>query len=151
MLFSFPNFRTLLLLSIFCTISSFCSLEYCLLFILHYHYSPFFFLLVILLYNKSYFSVSVSSGRGVVHTTFIKLLNKRKKRKDKYSLDVKLGIGKTFKEDRCLTGKSKRLKSRLVFAGVGKIGRGFMEELSLLAEKNFPYPSRKCFLRGRWR
>lgn len=59
---------------------------------------------------------------------------RRVEKKDKASLEVKLRIGKTFREDRCSTGKSKRLAHKFVFAYIGKFGKQFMEELSLLAE-----------------
>jgi len=43
----------------------------------HYHFTPFSFLLFILLYNKSYFSVKVSSGRGTLHTGVYKVLRRK--------------------------------------------------------------------------
>jgi len=62
--------------------------------------------------------------------TYISLQKKGKKKKEK--LEVKLGVGYTGKEARYSTGKSKRLKEKFTFVGTGK---GFMRNLSLLAEE----------------
>jgi len=68
--------------------------------------------------------------------TFIKLQHKGKK-KDKPSLEVKIGIGYTGKEDRYSTGKSQRLTHKFSLLSVGKSGKKFMEELSLISEERF--------------
>jgi len=62
--------------------------------------------------------------------TYISLQHKDKKKKEK--MEVKLGVGYTGKEARYSTGKSKRLKEKFTFIGIGK---GFMEKLSLLVEE----------------
>ena len=62
--------------------------------------------------------------------TYISLQNRGKKKKEK--MEVKLGVGYTGKEARYSTGKSKRLKEKFTFVGTGK---GFMRNLSLLAEE----------------
>jgi len=67
--------------------------------------------------------------------TYINLQKKGKERGEK--LEVKLGIGYSGKEDRYSSGKSKKLKSKFIFADIGKFGKQFMEELSLLAEEKF--------------
>jgi hypothetical protein len=64
--------------------------------------------------------------------TYISLQKKGNKKKEK--LEVKLGVGYTGKEARYSTGKSKRLKEKFIFIGIGK---DFMEKLSLLAEERF--------------
>ena len=80
-------------------------------------------------------------------TTFIKLQKKGKK-KSKGSLEVKLGIGYTGKEDRYSTDKSQRLTHKFSFVSVGKSGKKFMEELSLLAEEKFSLSKVKRLLFG---
>ena len=62
--------------------------------------------------------------------TYISLQNRGKKKKEK--MEVKLGVGYTGKEARYSTGKSKRLKEKFTFVGIGK---DFMEKLGLLAEE----------------
>ncbi|GAG73095.1 unnamed protein product, partial [marine sediment metagenome] len=62
--------------------------------------------------------------------TYISLQHRGKKKKEK--MEVKLGVGYTGKETRYSTGKSKRLKEKFTFVGTGK---GFMRNLSLLAEE----------------
>jgi len=69
--------------------------------------------------------------------TSIKLQKKGRKKEDKGSLEVKLGIGYTGKEARYSTGKSKRLKRKFVFADIGK---EFMKKLSLEAEARLYLP-----------
>jgi len=64
--------------------------------------------------------------------TYISLQHKDKKKKEK--MEVKAGVGYTGKEARYSTGKSKRLKEKFTFIGIGK---DFMEKLSLLAEEKF--------------
>jgi hypothetical protein len=49
-------------------------------------------------------------------------------------LEVKVGVGYTGKEARYSSGKSKSLKAKFTFIGTGK---GFMRNLSLLAEERF--------------
>ena len=62
--------------------------------------------------------------------TYISLQNRGKKEKEK--LEVKVGVGYSGKEARYSTGKSKRLKEKFTFVGMGK---DFMRNLSLLAEE----------------
>jgi hypothetical protein len=62
--------------------------------------------------------------------TYISLQHRGKKEKEK--LEVKLGVGYSGKEARYKRGKSKRLKEKFTFVGMGK---DFMEKLSLLAEE----------------
>ena len=62
--------------------------------------------------------------------TYISLQHRSKKEKGK--MEVKLGVGYTGKEARYSTGKSKKLKEKFTFVGTGK---GFMRNLSLLAEE----------------
>ena len=62
--------------------------------------------------------------------TYISLQHRDKKEKEK--LEVKIGVGYSGKEARCTSGKSKRLKEKFTFVGIGK---GFMRNLSLLAEE----------------
>jgi len=62
--------------------------------------------------------------------TYISLQHRGKKKKEK--MEVKLGVGYTGKEARYSTGKSKRLKEKFTFVGIGK---DFMEKLGLLAEE----------------
>jgi len=62
--------------------------------------------------------------------TYISLQHRGKKKKGK--MEVKLGVGYTGKEARYSTGKSKRLKEKFTFVGMGK---DFMRNLSLLAEE----------------
>jgi len=61
--------------------------------------------------------------------TYITLQKKGKGRGGK--LEVKVGIGYSGKETRYKTGKSKRLKEKFTFIGIGK---DFMRNLSLQAE-----------------
>jgi hypothetical protein len=75
--------------------------------------------------------------------TFITLQKKGKERGEK--LEVKLGIGYTGKEARYATGKSKKLKEKFTFVGIGK---DFMEELSLLAEEKLSLSKVKNVLFG---
>jgi len=62
--------------------------------------------------------------------TYISLQHRGKKKKGK--MEVKLGVGYSGKEARYSTGKSKRLKEKFTFVGMGK---DFMRNLSLLAEE----------------
>ena len=62
--------------------------------------------------------------------TYITLQKKGKERGGK--MEVKIGVGYSGKEARYSTGKSKRLKEKFTFIGIGK---GFMRNLSLLAEE----------------
>jgi hypothetical protein len=62
--------------------------------------------------------------------TYISLQHKDKKKKEK--MEVKIGVGYSGKEARYTSGKSKRLKEKFTFVGIGK---GFMRNLSLLAEE----------------
>jgi len=62
--------------------------------------------------------------------TYITLQKKGKGKGGK--LAVKLGVGYSGKEARYSTGKSKKLKEKFTFIGTGK---GFMRNLSLLAEE----------------
>jgi hypothetical protein len=62
--------------------------------------------------------------------TYVSLQNRGKKEKEK--LEVKIGVGYSGKEARYTSGKSKRLKEKFTFVGIGK---GFMRNLSLLAEE----------------
>ncbi|MBA7538900.1 ISLre2 family transposase ISCde3 [subsurface metagenome] len=78
--------------------------------------------------------------------TYITLQKKGKGKGGK--LAVKLGIGYTGKEDRYSTGKSKRLKGKFIFADIGKFGKQFMEELSLLAEEKLSLSKAKNVLFG---
>ena len=78
--------------------------------------------------------------------TYINLQKKGKERGEK--LEVKLGIGYTGKEDRYSTGKSKKLKGKFIFADIGKFGKQFMEELSLLAEEKLSLSKAKKILFG---
>jgi len=105
-LFSFPNSRTLSPLWTLCTISSFCSLEYFLFLILINFAPPCSFFLVILLYNKSYFSLNVSSWRGAVQTYYqdgnlrISGAGQEKSRYQGYSLGIPQEV-----QDRLSAGK----------------------------------------------
>jgi len=78
--------------------------------------------------------------------TYINLQKKGKERGEK--LEVKLGIGYSGKEDRYSSGKSKKLKSKFIFADIGKFGKQFMEELSLLAEEKLSLSKAKKILFG---
>jgi hypothetical protein len=80
--------------------------------------------------------------------TFIKLQHKGKKKKDKGLLEVKLGIGYRGREDRYSTGKSQRLTHKFSLLSIGKSGRKFMEELSLLAEEKLSLSKVKRLLFG---
>ena len=62
--------------------------------------------------------------------TYITLQKKGKEKGGK--MEVKVGVGYTGKEARYSTGKSKRLKEKFTFVGMGK---DFMRNLSLLAEE----------------
>ena len=62
--------------------------------------------------------------------TYISLQHRGKKKKEK--MEVKVGVGYTGKEARYKTGKSKSLKGKFTFVGIGK---DFMRNLSLLAEE----------------
>ena len=62
--------------------------------------------------------------------TYITLQKKGKEKGGK--LEIKAGVGYTGKEARYSTGKSKRLKEKFTFTGIGK---NFMENFSLLAEE----------------
>jgi len=62
--------------------------------------------------------------------TYISLQHRGKKKKEK--MEVKAGVGYIGKEARYKIGKSKRLKEKFTFIGIGK---GFMRNLSLLAEE----------------
>ena len=64
--------------------------------------------------------------------TYITLQKKGQEKGGK--MEVKIGVGYSGKEARYKTGKSKRLKKKFTFVGIGK---GFMERLSLLAEERF--------------
>jgi hypothetical protein len=75
--------------------------------------------------------------------TFITLQKKGKEKGGK--LEVKLGIGYSGKEARYKTGKSKRLKEKFTFIGIGK---DFMEKLSLLAEEKLSLSKAKKILFG---
>lgn len=71
-------------------------------------------------------------------STFIKLqTDKKGKRSKKKSIDVKIGVGYTGREDRYKKGRhrSKRLKDKFVFTEVGMKGKRFMEKLSYMSEK----------------
>ena len=63
-------------------------------------------------------------------------------------MEVKLGIGYTGKEDRYTSGKSKKLKGKFIFADIGKFGKQFMEELSLLTEEKLSLSKAKNVLFG---
>jgi hypothetical protein len=75
--------------------------------------------------------------------TFITLQKKGQERGGK--LEVKLGVGYSGKEARYKTGKSKRLKEKFTFVGMGK---DFMEKLSLLAEEKLSLSQAKKILFG---
>jgi hypothetical protein len=75
--------------------------------------------------------------------TYINLQKKGKERGGK--LEVKLGIGYTGKEARYSSGKSKSLKEKFTFVGIGK---DFMEKLSLLAEEKLSLSKVKKILFG---
>jgi len=64
--------------------------------------------------------------------TYISLQKKSKEKGGK--LEVKVGVGHTGKEARYTSGKSKSLKEKFTFIGIGK---DFMEKLSLIAEERF--------------
>ena len=78
--------------------------------------------------------------------TYINLQKKGKERGEK--LEVKLGMGYTGKETRYSSGKSKKLKGKFIFADIGKFGKQFMEELSLLAEEKLSLSKVKNVLFG---
>jgi hypothetical protein len=78
--------------------------------------------------------------------TYINLQKKGKERGEK--LEVKLGMGYTGKEDRYSSGKSKKLKGKFIFVDIGKFGKQFMEELSLLAEEKLSLSKVKKVLFG---
>jgi len=75
--------------------------------------------------------------------TYISLQHRGKKKKEK--MEVKLGVGYTGKETRYSTGKSKRLKEKFTFVGTGK---GFMRNLSLLAEERLSLSKAKKVIFG---
>jgi len=75
--------------------------------------------------------------------TYITLQHKGKKKKEK--LEVKAGVGYSGKEARYKRGKSKRLKEKFTFIGMG---RDFMEKLSLLAEERLSLSKAKKVIFG---
>jgi len=75
--------------------------------------------------------------------TYISLQHRGKKKKEK--MEVKLGVGYTGKEARYKSGKSKRLKEKFTFVGTGK---GFMRNLSLLAEERLSLSKAKKVIFG---
>ncbi|MEA3471384.1 MAG: UPF0236 family protein [Thermodesulfobacteriota bacterium] len=75
--------------------------------------------------------------------TYITLQKKGKEKGGK--LEVKAGVGYTGKEARYSTGKSKRLKEKFTFIGTGK---GFMRNLSLLAEERLSLSKAKKVIFG---
>jgi hypothetical protein len=75
--------------------------------------------------------------------TYISLQHRGKKKKEK--MEVKLGVGYTGKEARYSTGKSKKLKEKFTFVGTGK---GFMRNLSLLAEERLSLSKAKKVIFG---
>lgn len=84
--------------------------------------------------------------------TFIKLQKANKGgKKGNRSIDVKVGIGYTDTEDRYKNGRqrSKRLKDKFVFTGVGIKGRKFMERLSYISEAKLAlFKAKRIFLGG---
>jgi hypothetical protein len=75
--------------------------------------------------------------------TYISLQHRGKKEKEK--LEVKVGVGYTGKEARYKSGKSKSLKEKFTFIGIGK---DFMEKLSLIAEERLSLSKAKKILFG---
>jgi len=75
--------------------------------------------------------------------TYISLQHRGKKEKEK--LEVKLGVGYSGKEARYKTGKSKRLKEKFTFIGIGK---DFMRNLTLLAEERLSLSKVKKIIFG---
>jgi len=75
--------------------------------------------------------------------TYISLQNRGRKEKEK--LEVKVGVGYTGKEARYKSGKSKRLKEKFTFIGIGK---DFMRNLSLVAEERLSLSKAKKILFG---
>jgi len=76
--------------------------------------------------------------------TYISLQHRGKKEKEK--LEVKVGVGYTGKEARYKSGKSKSLKEKFTFIGIGK---DFMEKLSLVAEERLSLSkAKKIFFGG---
>jgi len=75
--------------------------------------------------------------------TYISLQNRGKKEKEK--MEVKVGVGYAGKEARYKTGKSKSLKEKFTFIGIGK---DFMEKLSLVAEERLSLSKAKKILFG---
>jgi len=75
--------------------------------------------------------------------TYISLQHRGRKEKEK--LEVKVGVGYTGKEARYTSGKSKRLKEKFTFIGIGK---DFMEKLSLVAEGRLSLSKAKKILFG---
>jgi len=75
--------------------------------------------------------------------TSISLQKKGQERGGK--LEVKVGVGYSGKEARYKTGKSKRLKEKFTFIGIGK---DFMEKLSLLAEERLSLSKAKKVIFG---
>ncbi|PKP55172.1 hypothetical protein CVT91_16370 [Candidatus Atribacteria bacterium HGW-Atribacteria-1] len=70
----------------------------------------------------------IKEGKLIIEN--ISLQHRGKKKKEK--MEVKAGVGYIGKEARYKIGKSKRLKEKFTFIGIGK---GFMRNLSLLAEE----------------
>jgi len=75
--------------------------------------------------------------------TYISLQHRGKKKKGK--LEVKAGVGYTGKKARYKTGKSKRLKEKFTFVGIGK---DFMRNLSLQAEERLSLSKAKKVIFG---
>jgi len=75
--------------------------------------------------------------------TYITLQKKGKEKRGK--LEIKAGVGYTGKEARYSTGKSKRLKEKFTFTGIGK---NFMENFSLLAEERLSLSKVKKIIFG---
>ena len=75
--------------------------------------------------------------------TYISLQKKGQEKGGK--LEVKVGVGYSGKEARYATGKSKRLKEKFTFVGIGK---DFMEKLSLLAEEKLSLSKAKKVIFG---
>lgn len=75
--------------------------------------------------------------------TYITLQKKGKEKGGK--LEIKAGVGYTGKEARYSTGKSKRLKEKFTFTGIGK---NFMENFSLLAEERLSLSKVKKIIFG---
>jgi hypothetical protein len=94
--------------------------------------------------NLEYPEVSPSDTAYMeADATFITLQKKGKERGGK--LEVKVGVGYSGKEARYKSGKSKSLKEKFTFVGMGK---DFMEKLSLLAEEKLSLSKVKKILFG---